>query len=440
MSNAIAIRREDKYEWERRAPLTPSHVARLVQESGLEVYVQPSTLRVFPNEAYREAGAKVQEDLSSCGVIVGVKEIPLDFFQRNKTYLFFSHTIKGQPYNMPMLKRMMEMRCQLIEYEKIADDAGKRLVLFSRHAGLAGMIESLHALGKRLAAEGLEDLHNPFVDLRQPYQYRDLEEAMAHLRRIGDRISRKGLPASLSPLVVGFLGYGNVSRGAQEILDCLPVVELRPEMLFSLGQYAPSNKAVYKVVFEEKDTVVATDGSSSFSLAHYWQHPESYRAVFSRYLRHLTVLINGIYWEERYPVLVSADAVRDLYAGRQTPALRVIGDITCDLEGSIAITRKATLPDQPCYVYDPREDAIQDGVHNLRGPVIMAVDILPTEFPVEASEAFGDALLPFLPAIAAADSGRDFADWNLPGPIKRAVILYQGRLTEPYRYLEKHVG
>ena len=263
---------------------------------------------------------------------------------------------------------------------------------------------------------------------------------MAHLRSIGDKISRNGLPASLSPLVVGFLGYGNVSRSAQEILDCLPVVELRPEMLFSLAQYAPSNKAVYKVVFEEKDTVVAADGSSSFSLAHYWQHPESYRAAFSRYLPHLTVLINGIYWEERYPVLVSADAVRDLYAGRQTPMLRVIGDITCDLEGSIALTRKATLPDQPCYVYDPIEDAIQDGVHNLRGPVIMAVDILPTEFPAEASEAFGDALLPFLPAIAAADSGRDFADWNLPGPIKRAVILYQGKLTEPYRYLEKHVG
>ena len=440
MLKAIGIRREDKYQWERRAPLTPSHVARLVQEFGLEVYVQPSTLRVFPNEAYREVGAKVQEDLSPCGVIVGVKEIPLESFDRGKTYLFFSHTIKGQPYNMPLLKRMMAMGCQLIEYEKIVDDEGRRLVLFGRHAGLAGMIEALHALGRRLAAEGLEASDNPFAEIRQPYQYKNLEEARAHLQSIGNRISRDGLPVSLIPLVVGFLGYGNVSKGAQEILDCLPVVELRPEMLFALEQYAPSSKTLYKVVFEEKDTVVAADGSSSFSLEHYWQHPEAYREAFSRYLPHLTVLINGIYWDERYPVLVSAEAVKELYGSRRSPALRVIGDITCDLEGSIAITRKATLPDQPCYVYDPTNDAIQDGVDNLKGPVIMAVDILPTEFPVESSAAFGDALLPFLPAIAAADSSGSFADWDLPGPIKRAVILYQGKLTESYRYLEKHVG
>jgi saccharopine dehydrogenase (NAD+, L-lysine forming) len=440
MINAIGIRREDKYQWERRAPLTPAHVARLVREYGLEVYVQPSTLRVFSDEAYRKAGATVQEDLSPCRVVVGVKEIPSVFFEKGKTYFFFSHTIKGQPYNMPMLKRMMEMGCQLIEYEKITDDQGGRLVLFGRHAGLAGMIESLHALGKRLTAEGLDDEKNVFSGIKQPYQYRDLEEAATHLQGIGARISRDGLPASLTPLVVGFLGYGNVSRGAQEILDCLPVAELRPEMLYSLKECARSGNTVYKVVFEEKDTVVAADGSSPFSLEHYWQHPEAYQAVFSRYLPYLTVLINGIYWDERYPVLVSADDVKELYARRQPPALRVIGDITCDLEGSIAITRKATLPDQPCYVFDPTNDSIQDGVDNLRGPAIMAVDILPTEFPVEASAAFGDALSPFLPAVAAADPGENFADWNLPEPIKRATILYRGKLTEPFRYLAEHVG
>ena len=439
MTKAIGIRREDKYEWERRAPLTPSHVARLVQ-AGVEVYVQPSALRVFPEEAYREAGATVQEDLSPCSTIVGVKEIPLDFFQKGKTYLFFSHTAKGQPYNMPMLKRMMDMGCQLVDYERILDDQGKRLVLFGRHAGLSGMIESLHALGQRLTAEGLEDLQNPFIDLRQPYQYRDLNEAKAHLQSIGDRIRRDGLPASLAPFVVGFLGYGNVSRGAQELLDCLPVTELQPEMLFSLERHAQSSKTVYKVVFEEKDTVIATDGSSAFSLEHYWQHPEQYRPVFSRYLPYLTVLINGIYWEKRYPVLVSVEDVKRLYSSPKPPVLRVIGDITCDIEGGIALTRKPTLPDQPCYVYDTTNDTIEDGVSNLRGPVIMAVEILPTEFPADASESFGETLLSFLPDVAAADPSGDFADWALPEPIKRAAILHQGKLTEPYRHLEKHVG
>jgi saccharopine dehydrogenase (NAD+, L-lysine forming) len=440
MGKAIGIRREDKYQWERRAPLTPAHVARLIRGAGLKVYVQPSTLRVFSDDAYREAGAIVQENLGPSDIIVGVKEIPVGFLESGKTYFFFSHTIKGQPYNMPLLKRMMEMGCQLIEYEKIVDDEGRRLVLFGRHAGLAGMIESLHALGKRLAAEGLEDAKNPFIEIKQPYQYDNLEEARAHLQGIGARISREGLPALITPLVVGFLGYGNVSRGAREILDCLPAADLRPEMLHSLKEHARSNKTVYKVVFEEQDTVVPADASSPFSLEHYWQHPEAYRAAFSRYLPYLTVLINGIYWDERYPVLVSADDIKDLYGRRQPPALRVIGDITCDLEGSIAITRKATLPDQPCYVFDPTNDTIHDGVDNLKGPVVMAVDILPTEFPVEASTAFGEALLPFLPAVAAADAGESFADWNLPEPIKRAAILYRGKLTAPYRYLAEHVG
>ena len=194
------------------------------------------------------------------------------------------------------------------------------------------------------------------------------------------------------------------------------------------------------MVFKEKDTVIAADGSSAFSLEDYWQHPEHYRPVFSRYLPYLTVLINGVYWEKRYPVLVGVEDVKKLYASQKPPALRVIGDITCDIEGAIALTRKATLPDQPCYVYDTTNDTIEDGVANLRGPVIMAVEILPTEFPVDASESFGETLLSFLPAVAAADPGADFAHWDLPEPIKRAAILHQGKLTEPYRHLEKYVG
>lgn len=439
MAKAIGIRREDKYQWERRAPLTPAHIAKLVQ-AGLEVYVQPSALRVFPEEAYREAGAIVQEDLSPCSTIVGVKEVPLEVFQRGKTYLFFSHTAKGQPYNMPMLKRMMEMECQLVDYERILDDQGRRLVLFGRHAGLSGMLESLHALGQRLAAEGLADAQNPFIGLKQPYQYQDLNEAKTHLQSVGDRIAQDGLPASLAPLVVGFLGYGNVSRGAQEMLDCLPVTDLQPEMLFALERHAPSARTVYKVVFAEKDTVAAVDGSTEFSVEHYWKHPEGYRSIFSRYLPYLSVLINGIYWEKRYPVLVTVEDMKKLYGGQKPPALRVIGDITCDIEGAIALTRKSTLPDLPCYVYDTTNDTIEDGVTNLRGPVIMAVDILPTEFPVDASESFGDTLLSFLPAVAAADPGSDFGDWDLPEPIKRAAILHRGKLTETYRYLEKFLA
>lgn len=436
---AIGIRREDKSRWERRAPLTPHHVERLVRETGMKIYVQPSTIRVFPDEAYVKAGAVVQEDLSPCHAIVGIKEIPADQFEEGKTYLFFSHTIKGQPYNMPMLRRMMEKRCQLVDYEKIVDAKGRRLVLFGRHAGLAGMIESLHALGKRLGAEGVKEKENPFFNLRQPYRYANLDEATSELRRIGQGIAAEGLPECASPLIVGFLGYGNVSKGAQEILDNLPVEELKPEQVLSVAPQGLSNRTLYKVVFREEDTVEASD-RSAFSLDRYYAAPELYRPVFSRYLACLTILVCGVYWDERYPVLVSAEDVRNLYAGGGRPMLRVIGDITCDIEGTIAITRKPTMPDRPSYVYDAVKDTLDDDLSNLRGPVVMAVEILPTEFPVESSSHFGDALLPFLPALAAEDFQGDFAACGLPQPIREAVILYHGRLTGPYRYLEKHLA
>lgn len=438
--NRVGIRREDKNLWERRVPLTPAQAARLIETDRLEIYVQPSAQRVFPDAAYREVGAVVQEDLSTCSVILGVKEIPPDFFDKNKTYLFFSHTIKGQPYNMPMLSQMMAKHCQLIDYERIADENAKRLVLFGRHAGLAGMIESLHALGKRLTAEGLADNENPFAEIKQPYLYKDLEEAKAHLRTIAEKIRSKGLPASLTPLVVAFLGYGNVANGAMEIIDCLPCVEVQPEDLKNLAERDNIKDVIFKVVFREEDTVEPIDTSKGFSLDEYYRHPDRYLANFSRFLPHLTVLINAIYWDQRFPVLVDAQHLKELFGGPQRPALRVIGDITCDIEGSIAVTRKATLPDNPCYVYDPIRDDIEDGVSNLGGPVMMAVDILPTEFPVEASEHFGNALLPFLPALASCNFSRAFEKLNLPEPIKRAMILHQGKLTANYKYLEKYVN
>lgn len=439
MNNAIGIRREDKYAWERRAPLTPEQVTRLVREHCMKVYVQPSPVRVFSEEAYRQAGAIVQEDLSPCDVILAVKEVPLDAFLPGRTYFFFSHTIKGQPYNMPMLKRMMEKKCQLVDYERIVDEQGRRLVLFGRHAGLSGMIESLRALGLRLSVEGVPEAENPFLELRQPYQYRDLEEAKAAVRTVGDRIRERGLPAAISPCVVGLLGYGNVSRGAQEILECLPVEELSPEALRTFDRARASANTLHKVVFQERHMVEPRAGGP-FILEDYYRHPEKYEAIFAaKYLQHVTVLVNGVYWDDRYPVLVSADDIKGLFSKPARPALRVIGDITCDIEGSIAVTRKGTLPDTPCFVYDPSRDVIEDGVANLAGPVIMAVDILPTEFPVESSAHFGESLLPFLPAVAEADFSEDYEACRLPAPIKAALILHHGKLTEPYDYMGKFV-
>jgi alpha-aminoadipic semialdehyde synthase len=157
MDNIIGIRREDKNKWERRVPLTPAHVAQLIRDYTLRILIQPSTIRVFSDEEYTAAGAAVQEDLSPAGIVLAVKEIPVELLQPGKTYLFFSHTIKGQSYNMPLLRRLLELNCQLIDYERVVNEQNRRLIFFGEHAGMAGMIDTLSALGQRLAWEGLED-------------------------------------------------------------------------------------------------------------------------------------------------------------------------------------------------------------------------------------------------------------------------------------------
>lgn len=432
MAALVGIRREDKSRWERRAPLTPDQVRALREMKGTEFRVQPSATRIYTDGEYRIAGVQIDDDLSPCDIIFGIKEIPLETLEPHKTYVFFSHTIKGQPYNMPMLRRLLELKCQLIDYEQIIDADGRRLVFFGRHAGWAGMIDTLWALGQRLAWEGIS---NPFETIRRANAYHDLDEAKAAVRRAGEKIASEGLPVELEPLIVGFAGYGNVSRGAQEILDLLPHEEVPPARLSELFEsLRTADHRVYKVVFKEEHLVEPIIPVERFYCNRYYEHPDEFRSRFESYLPYLTVLINALYWDERYPRLITRQSLRQLYARRQ-PQLRVIGDISCDVEGAIECTLKCTEPDDPVYVYDPLTQEITSGVTG-KGPVVLAVDILPTELPRESSIDFGRALLPLVPVIAGADYGVPFSECDLPAEIKRAVICYHGELTPEYRYLE----
>lgn len=436
MARKIGIRREDKSVWERRVPITPQDARLLQEQHGIEVVVQPSELRIFRDEEYRAAGVQVQEDLSSCDVIFGVKEIPPAQLMPGKTYVFFAHVIKGQPYNMPMLRRLMELGCVLIDYEKVTDEKGRRLIFFGRHAGWAGMLDTLWALGQRLAWEGIP---NPFSTIQQAHRYPDMETARAAVREVGERIRREGLPPILAPLVVGFAGYGNVSRGAQEIFDLLPVQEIAPDDLPHLFAEDPARHVLYKVVFKEEHMVEPIAPGASFDLQEYYQHPERYRSRFSAYVPYLTVLVNGIYWEAKYPRLVTKEYLRELFGAPARPRLRVIGDISCDIEGAVECTVRCTDPGNPVFVYHPRTGQTRDGWEG-EGVVVLAVDILPSEVPRDASVDFSAVLREFAPAIAKADYTVPFEELNLPPEIKRAVIVYRGELTPAYRYLERYLN
>ncbi len=435
MATCVGLRREDKSEWERRVPLIPQDAAE-VQRQGVRVIVQPSDIRAFSEEEFAQAGIAVQEDLSPCSTIVGIKEIPKEVFEPDKTYVFFAHVIKGQPYNMAMLQRMLDLGCTLIDYERIVDEKGRRLIFFGWHAGVAGMINTLWTLGQRLAADGIP---NPFTDLQQTRHYHDLAEAKEALKQVAAHIEAEGLPGEVAPLIVGVAGYGNVSRGAQEMLDLLPVIEIEPEEVESVARSSDySRHHLYKVVFKEWHMVEPIDAGAEFELQDYYQHPEKYRGVFERYLPHLSVLVNAIFWTEAYPRLVTKSYLRQLFERQERPRLRVIGDISCDVEGAIECTVKATEPGDPTYVYDPLTGKVIDGFEG-PGVAIMAVDILPSELPRQASTDFSHVLRRFIRAIADCDFSVPFEECDLPPEIKRAVIVYRGRLTPDYQYLQQYL-
>ena len=425
----IAIRKEDKSRWERRAPLVPEDVRELKEKHGIETVVQSSPIRVFKDEEYREAGAIIS-DKPDAPFVFGIKEIPVHVFEEGKTYIFFSHTIKGQPYNMPMLKRMLELKTTLIDYERIVDDNGRRLIAFGKFAGIAGMIDTLWALGKRLEWEGLK---TPFLHIKRAYEYHSVKELEEESEKIGREIKEEGLPPEITPFVVGFAGYGNVSTGAQEVLDLLPVKEITPEELFTLKD---DRYTIYKVVFKEEHMVERKDGGK-FELQEYYHHPEKYKGVFEKYLPYLTVLVNAIYWDERYPRLVTKKYLKENYEPGRSK-LKVIGDISCDIEGGVECTLRATEPDEPVYVYNPQKEEITMGYKG-DGVVVLAVDILPSEVPRDASIYFSHILKGFVPDIVNASYPPGFENCTLPPVLKRAVIVYKGELTPDYRYLEKYL-
>ncbi len=430
----IGIRHEDKYVMERRVPLVPEHVKKLV-EQGIEVHVQRSPKRIFKDEEFEAAGAILVDKLTEPDLILGVKEMPMDFFEFQKTYIFFSHTIKGQSYNMPLLKRMMEKEINLIDYEKITNEKGQRLIFFGRFAGLAGMINSLWSAGMRYKELGIE---TPFLAINQTHNYDSLEEAKEVIAGVGEKIREEGLPEELTPFVVGITGYGNVSKGAQEILSLLPVEEVSPKELLNLEQRGDlSNKVIYKVVFKEEDLSKPLEEGKAFELQEYYQYPERFEGQFEQYIPHMSILMNCMYWDDRYPRIVTKDYLAELFKNGQ-PKLTVIGDVTCDPDGSVEITHKGTEIEDPVFVYNP---FTREPVMGFKGEgiLVMAVDILPSELPRESSRAFSDALVDFVPDIAAADYNLDFESLNVPAPFKRAMILHRGKLTPDFEYLNEYL-
>ena len=423
----IGLRREDKNPWERRVALTPDAVARLTG-AGVETLVERFDRRAFDDASYARAGATLVDDVRDADIVLGIKEIPASCFRRDGAYLFFSHTIKGQWFNMPMLARMVDLGCTLIDYERVTDATGRRMIHFSHHAGVTGMIDSLWTLGRRLRAMGHE---SPFDQLRPAYHYADVVEAREAVRAAGERIRAGAVPDEVRPLTVGFSGSGNVTNGALEIFDLLPFENVAPEELADWNAaHDHVGDRIGRVRFEHHHLVQRSDGG--FDKQEYYANPERYRARLPEFLPQVALFVHGVYWDERYPVF----ATREDLGAATVPSGRLlaVGDVTCDVGGSLACTVRDTGSGDPVYVFDPATGLAPSGFEG-PGVAVMAVGNLPTELPIESSRTFSEALEPFVEALAGLELGTSFEDADLPDPIRRATILWRGELTPDFAYL-----
>jgi alpha-aminoadipic semialdehyde synthase len=275
--------------------------------------------------------------------------------------------------------------------------------------------------------------------LKPAREYGSLEAVKNALSGLGGQIQAEGLPEEIAPLVCAFTGRGHVSKGAQKMFNLLPVVEIHPDdlpTLASSGSY--SKHAVYRVEFRKRDLYEPFESDAMFDAAEFDEKPGSFKGKFHRYAPFISVLVNGVFWSSRYPRILTRDHLSELYSPGTKPRLKVIADITCDIEGSIESTVRSTTHDNPVYVFEPGTGRDLDGFSG-QGPVVMAVDTLSAALPREASESFGAALLSHIPALAAADYTVAFEDLDLPERFKRAVIAHRGNLTDKFRYLNEHV-
>jgi saccharopine dehydrogenase (NAD+, L-lysine-forming) len=339
--NRIGIRKEEK-AYEARVPLMPDQVKLLRDRYHIDFLVEPNKQRALSDDEYSKVGAAVVP-LKGNGaqVVFGIKEMPIGFFERDVVYVFFSHTIKGQKYNMPMLQNILDAGATLIDYERVVDEKGRRLIFFGNWAGMAGISETFHVLGERLEVDRVSP--NPFAGMKSTLQLKNLDAVKEEFKLLGERITKQGLPKELIPFVVGFAGYGNVSRGAQEIFDILPHEVVQPEDLPNLK---PKENVLYKCVFKEEYMVKPNDLSGEFDLQDYYRTGKSkYTGVFHNYVQYLTVLMNCIYWTEKYPRLISKNFIKRHWKEKNR-RLRVIGDISCDIGGAIEFTTKCTT----CHV------------------------------------------------------------------------------------------
>jgi alanine dehydrogenase len=395
----IGLSKERKNPPDNRVALSPIQCIALQQRyPEVQVVVESSPARCFSDEAYREVGIQVVDSLEHCDVIFNIKEVPSEALIAGKTYFFFSHTIKKQPYNRTMLQSILQKNITLIDYEVLRYETGARVLGFGRYAGVVGTYNGLLVYGKK---------HGLFT-LKPAHESKNYADILTQLLRV-----------DLPNMRIVITGGGRVSQGALDLLRAIQIREVTPNQYLHI-EY---NEPVF-VQLNSPDLYVHPT-LKQWDTKHFYQHHGEYISQFKGYAACTDLLVNGIYWTEDLPRLFETEDTQDPEKFKPT----VIADISCDVEGSVPITYKATSIKDPVIGWSrrtlsPCEPYTEDSVD------VMAVGNLPNELPKDASEEFGEMLLQLVMPEFMSEKSR---------LIEEATITQSGNLTAHFQYLSDFV-
>jgi len=401
MPVTFAIIKERKNPPDRRVVFSPQKCQDVIQKCPeAQFLVETSDVRIFQDSAYEAAGFKVTEDVSEATVMLGVKEVPLEALLPKKKYFFFSHTIKKQPYNRKLLRAILDKKIELYDHETIIKENGARLIGFGRYAGLVGAYNGFRALGIR---DGLFEL--PKV------------ENLADLDAVKQELDQITLPSDLRIILSG---TGKVTRGAKEILDHLQIKEV-PDAAYLSETFSEPVYCLIDVTEYNK----RTDGQPMDKYAFY-KDPSGYESDFMRYAKVSDFFIAGHFYGNGAPYLFTREDAK-----HSDFNIDLVADISCDVDGPVASTLRASTIADPFYGYDAQtESEVPFGTPN--SIAVMAVDNLPCELPKDASEGFGTM---FLDHVIPA-----FFNGDADGILERArMTTHDGTLTERFSYLQDYV-
>jgi alanine dehydrogenase len=396
----FALIKERKTPPDRRVVFSPKKLQEIVQKFPEASFkIESSDIRIFKDSEYEEAGFEVSQDISDCEVLLGVKEVPIENLIPNKKYFFFSHTIKKQPYNRDLLRAILKNNIELYDHEVIVKENGRRLIGFGRYAGLVGAYNCFRALG----------LKDQLFDMPKAEGLSDLKSMLAELDKI-----------SIPPIKILLTGSGKVAHGAKEILDHLKIKQVE------INDYLNDqfDHPVYCLI-DVLDYNKKKDGKAASNKEFYF-HPEKYESDFMRFARVSDVFLAGHFYGDGAPVFFTREQ-----ANSPEFKIKLIADISCDINEPIASTIRSSTIAEPLYGYDPKTGTEVD-IREKGAITVMAVDNLPCELPKDASEGFGEM---FMKNVIPA-----FFNGDKDGILKRAKMTENGKLTESFKYLQDFVN